>query len=74
MTTWRLPTRDEQLADFVRLSRFLTPRIAASIAAMPIVVLDPESTAPLSLRVDAWCHRVDRLLAQRATDERRAAA
>ncbi len=55
MTTWRLPTRDEQLADFVRLSRFLSPRIAARIAAMPIVVSAPE--IPWAIRADAWLWR-----------------
>jgi hypothetical protein len=62
MTAWRWPSRDEQHAHFRALLRILEPRIAAAIAPLPLVVLDPEAAAPWALRADAWCHRVDRLL------------
>ena len=58
--TWRWPTRTEQQADFRALLRILEPRIAAAIAAMPVV--DEAPRMPWPLRADAWCHRVDREL------------
>lgn len=58
MTRWRLATRDERRTHFRHLSRLLTPRIAATIAAMPIVVSAPE--IPWTIRADAWLWRTRR--------------
>lgn len=59
---WRIPTDVEQREDYYHLSRFLEPRLAATIASMPCVITDPEAAAPLSLRIDAWLWRSARLL------------
>jgi hypothetical protein len=55
MTRWRLPTRQEERADFVLLRGFLADEVARAIAAMPIVVPEPE--IPLDIRIDAWLWR-----------------
>ena len=58
MTSWRWPSRQERATDFAYLSQFLEPRIAADIAAMPVVVTEPY--APFDLRADAWLYRLER--------------
>ena len=58
MTTWRWPSRQERATDFAYLGQFLEPRIAADIAAMPVVVAAPY--APFDMRADAWLYRVQR--------------
>jgi hypothetical protein len=61
-TIWRLPTSDEREHDTRVLSSFVKPDKAAAIAAMPIVVPDPEASAPFALRADAWLWRTTQLL------------
>jgi hypothetical protein len=63
-TTWRISGRAEQARDRRALEGFLQPAVAAAIAAMPCVVMDPEAAAPLSLRIDAWLWRSSQLLRQ----------
>lgn len=60
---WRIPDRAERERDRRVLETFLEPGVAAAIAAMPVVVMDLEAVAPLSLRVDAWLWRTSQLLA-----------
>jgi hypothetical protein len=57
---WRIPDRAERERDRRYLEQFLTPTVAAAIASMPVAIIE---SAPLSLRVDAWCWRASRLLA-----------
>ena len=57
MTTWRLPDRAERERDRRYLEHFLSPEVAARIASMPVVIIDPP--APLSMRIAAFlwrCH------------------
>ncbi len=61
MTIWRWPSPAEERADFAHLRRLLGDEVARAIAAMPLAV--PEPIAPLALRADAWCFRVDQFLA-----------